>query len=96
MRDSFDRIHTGVLSEKHRASWGPWKRRMIKKKISCSYTVIRTAPSHCIPMKNGPLERGMKLEDLHVVEIPRKLYAEGTIQDVREYVAQYLEAKDEA
>ena len=42
------------------------------------------------------LERGMKLEDLHVVAIPRKLYAEGTIQDVREYVAQYLEAKDEA
>lgn len=42
------------------------------------------------------LERGMKLEDLHVVEIPRTLYAEGTIQDVREYVAQYLEAKDEA
>jgi len=30
------------------------------------------------------------------VEIPRKLYSEGTIQDVREYVAQYLEAKDEA
>ncbi len=41
------------------------------------------------------LERGLKLEDLYVVEIPRKLYAEGTIQDVREYVAQYLEAKDE-
>ena len=41
------------------------------------------------------LERGLKLEDLHVVEIPRKLYAEGTIQDVREYVAQYLEEKDE-
>ena len=42
------------------------------------------------------LERGIKLEDLHVVEIPRKLYAEGTIQDVREYVAQYLETKDDA
>ena len=42
------------------------------------------------------IERGMKLEDLQVVEIPRKLYSEGTIQDVREYVAQYLEAKDEA
>ncbi len=40
------------------------------------------------------LERGLKPEDLHVVEIPRRLYAEGTIQDVREYVAQYLEAKD--
>ena len=42
------------------------------------------------------LERGMKLEDLHIVRIPRKLYAEGTIQDLREYVAQYLETKDEA
>ena len=42
------------------------------------------------------LERGMKPEDLHVVEIPRTLYAEGSIQAVREYVAQYLEAKDEA
>ena len=42
------------------------------------------------------LERGMKPEDLHVVEIPRKLYAEGKIQDVREYVAQYLEMKDKS
>ncbi len=40
------------------------------------------------------LERGMKLEDLHEVAIPRKLYAEGTIQDVREYVARYLEEHD--
>lgn len=40
-------------------------------------------------------ERGVKPEDLHEVEIPRTLYAEGTIQDIREYVAQYLEAKDE-
>ena len=41
------------------------------------------------------IERGIKPEDLHVVEIPRRLYAEGTIQEVREYVAQYLEAKHE-
>lgn len=41
------------------------------------------------------VERGVNLEDLHIVEIPRRLYAEGTIQEVREYVAQYLEAKDE-
>ena len=26
------------------------------------------------------IERGIKPEDLHVVEIPRRLYAEGTIQ----------------
>ncbi len=41
------------------------------------------------------IERGIKPEDLHVVEIPRRLYAEGTIQEVREYVAQYLEAQHE-
>lgn len=37
------------------------------------------------------VERGMKPEDLREVAIPRKLYAEGTIQEVREYVARYLE-----
>ncbi len=41
------------------------------------------------------VERGINMEDLHEVEIPRKLYAEGTIQDVREYVARYLEEQDE-
>ena len=41
------------------------------------------------------IERGIKPEDLHEVEIPRRLYAEGTIQEVREYVAQYLEAQHE-
>ncbi len=41
------------------------------------------------------LERGMNLEDLREVAIPRKLYAEGTIQDVREYVARHLEENDE-
>ncbi len=41
------------------------------------------------------VERGMKPEDLYEVAIPRTLYAEGTIQDVREYVARYLEERDE-
>ncbi len=41
------------------------------------------------------IERGMKPEDLYEVAIPRTLYAEGTIQDIREYVAQYLEERDE-
>ena len=40
-------------------------------------------------------ERGMKPEDLYEVAIPRKLYAEGTVQDIREYVARYLEEHNE-
>ena len=37
------------------------------------------------------VERGADPAELHVVEIPRKLYSKGTIQEVREYVASYLE-----
>lgn len=41
------------------------------------------------------LERGADPSQLHVVEIPRELYAKGTIQQVREYVASYLEELQE-
>lgn len=37
------------------------------------------------------VERGADPSQLHVVEIPRELYSKGTIQEVREYVASYLE-----
>ena len=36
-------------------------------------------------------ERGVDPSRLITVEIPRKLYAEGSVQDVREFVANYLE-----
>ena len=37
------------------------------------------------------IERGVDPAELHVVEIPRALYSNGTIQELREYVASYLE-----
>ena len=37
------------------------------------------------------VERGVDPTHLHLVEIPRELYSKGTIQEVREYVASYLE-----
>ncbi len=37
------------------------------------------------------VERGADPSQLHMVEIPRELYSKGTIQEVREYVASYLE-----
>ena len=36
-------------------------------------------------------ERGADPSKLITVQIPKKLYAEGSIQDVREFVANYLE-----
>ena len=39
------------------------------------------------------VERGVDPSHLHLVEIPRELYSKGTIQEVREYVASYLEEK---
>jgi len=39
------------------------------------------------------VERGADPSQLHIVEIPRDLYAKGTIQEVREYVASYLEER---
>ena len=39
------------------------------------------------------LERGVNPATLTRVEIPRELFSTGTIQDIREYVAHYLEVQ---
>jgi hypothetical protein len=39
------------------------------------------------------IERGVDPAQLHSVEVPRALYATGTVQQIREYVASYLEAQ---
>jgi hypothetical protein len=39
-------------------------------------------------------ERGADLSKLVKVEIPKELYTSGTVQQVREYVATYLETRD--
>lgn len=39
------------------------------------------------------VERGVDPSRLVRVEIPRELYITGTIQDIREYVATYLEGQ---
>lgn len=41
------------------------------------------------------IERGVDPSQLVTVEIPRELYAQGTVQQLREYVASYLESLDE-
>jgi hypothetical protein len=38
------------------------------------------------------VERGVDPSQLVTVEIPRNLYSTGTIQELREYVATYLES----
>lgn len=39
-------------------------------------------------------ERGVDPTKLITVQIPKKLYAEGSVQDVREFVANYLETRE--
>ena len=39
-------------------------------------------------------ERGVDPAKLITVQIPKKLYAEGSVQDVREFVANYLETRE--
>ncbi len=41
-------------------------------------------------------ERGANLSELVKVPIPRELYASGTVQQLREYAATYLESLGEA
>ena len=41
-------------------------------------------------------ERGANLSELGKVPIPRELYASGTVQQLREYAATYLESLGEA
>lgn len=38
-------------------------------------------------------ERGVDPSKLERVEIPKQLYTSGTVQELREYVATYLESK---
>jgi hypothetical protein len=40
------------------------------------------------------VERGVDPSKLVRVEIPRELYISGTIQQIREYVAAYLESRE--
>ena len=40
------------------------------------------------------VERGVDPGQLVMVEIPRELYASGTVQELREYVATYLESQE--
>lgn len=39
------------------------------------------------------MERGINPATLTRVEIPRELFSSGSVQDIREYVATYLEAQ---
>jgi hypothetical protein len=41
------------------------------------------------------VERGVDPSQLVQIEIPRELYANGTVQQLREYAANYLESLDE-
>ena len=40
------------------------------------------------------MERGVDPKDLVMVEIPRELFSSGTVQELREYVATYLESQE--
>ena len=40
-------------------------------------------------------ERGVDPSQLVKIEVPRELYASGTVQELREYAATYLESLDE-
>ncbi len=42
------------------------------------------------------VERGVDPSQLVTVQIPRSLYANGTVQELREYVATYLESVEES
>jgi hypothetical protein len=39
------------------------------------------------------IERGVNPAELARVEVPRQLYVSGTVQQIREYVATYLESQ---
>ena len=41
------------------------------------------------------VERGADLSQLVKIKVPRELYASGTVQELREYAATYLESLDE-
>ena len=46
--------------------------------------------------EEGEDERGANVAELVRVPIPRELYASGTVQQLREFAATYLESQGEA
>ncbi len=60
---------------------------------------VRREPDGAITLyvdEEWAAERGANVDELVRVPIPRELYASGTIQQLREFAATYLESQNEA
>ena len=60
---------------------------------------VRREPDGAITLyvdEEWAAERGVNIAELVRVPIPRELYASGTVQQLREFVANYLESQNEA
>lgn len=60
---------------------------------------VRREPDGAITLyvdEEWAAERGANIADLVRVPIPRELYASGTVQQLREFAATYLESQNEA
>lgn len=60
---------------------------------------VRREPDGAITLyvdEEWAAERGANIAELVRVPIPRELYASGTVQQLREFAANYLESQNEA
>ena len=60
---------------------------------------VRREPDGAITLyvdEEWAAERGANIAELVRVPIPRELYASGTVQQLREFAATYLESQNEA
>ena len=60
---------------------------------------VRREPDGAITLyvdEEWAAERGANVDELVRVPIPRELYASGTVQQLREFAATYLESQNEA
>ncbi len=59
---------------------------------------VRREPDGAVTLyvdEDWAVERGANVDELVKVPVPRELYASGTVQQLREYAATYLESLNE-
>jgi len=93
-RNDFDRLQRGVLSKQTKSNFQFGASKMEGEK---DILFVRRDKDGAVTLyidEDWAAERGVDPSQLVKIEIPRELYANGTVQQLREYAATVLESLD--
>ena len=73
-------------------------KKLLKMEEEQNILFVRREPDGAVTLyvdEDWAAERGANVSELVRVPVPRELYASGTVQQLREFAATYLESLDE-